>query len=342
MDQDRTRRSERGHDTSYRELFSHPQIIEMMLRDFVGEALTGPLRFDQMERMPTSFTSESMLRREADMLWKIPRDGEELPPLYLFVLLEFQSSVDPIMPLRLLMYVTMFYEHLYKQDASVARASGLPPILPVVLYNGAPAWSAPPSVESMIANSNTALSGYLPRLQYVVVDVGRLTDAQLKARDTLLAGLFKLETLSDLEEIQAQLDHMSALLRASVAPVRDAALIWIHELFKPQQISITRQQLLSPTEKNPMLQETLQKWREQLLSEGHQKGHQEGRQEGLEVARAAMRELLAKLARLKFGEDEARGARIAALTMDELEAAIERILSAEDEEALFAPPPVSP
>jgi hypothetical protein len=242
------------------------------------------------------------------------------------------------MPLRLLMYVTMFYEHLYKQDASVARASGLPPILPVVLYNGAPAWSAPSSVESMIASSNTALSGYLPRLQYVIVDVGRLTEAQLKARDTLLAGLFKLETLSDLEQIQAQLDHMSALLRASVAPVRDAALIWIHELFKPQQLSITRQQLLSPTEKNPMLQDTLQKWREQLFLEGHQKGHQEG----LEVARAAMGELLAKLARLKFGEDEARGARIEGLTMDELEAALERILTAEDEEALFAPRPVSP
>lgn len=91
-----------------------------------------------------------------------------------------------------------------------------------------------------------------------------------------------------------------------------------------------------------MLQDTLQKWREQLFLEGHQKGHQEGRQEGLEVARAAMGELLAKLARLKFGEDEARGARIAGLTMDELEAALERILSAEDEEALFAPLPVSP
>jgi hypothetical protein len=333
MDKDKTRRGDRGHDTSYRELFSHPQLVEMMLRDFVGQELTGPLRFDQMERIATSFTSDSMLRRESDMLWKIPRDGEDLAPLYLFVLLEFQSSVDPSMPLRLLMYVTMFYEHLYKQDTSVARINGLPPILPVVIYNGLQPWSAAPSVESMIAHSNTALSGYLPRLQYVIVDVGRLTNTQLEARDTLLAGLFKLETLSDLDEIDEQLEHMSALLRASIAPVRDAALMWIRELFKPQGIALTRQQLLLATEKNPMLQDTLEKWRVRLLSEGRE----EGREEGLEVGRAAMRELLAKLARLKFGEDDARAARIEGLTMAELEAAIERILSAQDEDALFAP-----
>jgi hypothetical protein len=39
------------------------------------------------------------------------------------------------MPLRLMHYVACFYDHLLKTRETTAR-QGLPPIFPIVLYNG--------------------------------------------------------------------------------------------------------------------------------------------------------------------------------------------------------------
>ncbi len=50
-------------------------------------------------------------------------------------------TVDPTMPLRMLHYVACFYQHLLKTKVTTP-AQGLPPILPIVLYNGFERWSA--------------------------------------------------------------------------------------------------------------------------------------------------------------------------------------------------------
>ena len=55
--------------------------------------------------------------------------------VYLLVLLEFQSTVEPAMATRMLTYTGMLYEKLI--DDGVLREHGkLPPVLPIVICNG--------------------------------------------------------------------------------------------------------------------------------------------------------------------------------------------------------------
>ncbi|WP_348522020.1 Rpn family recombination-promoting nuclease/putative transposase, partial [Chromohalobacter sp. 48-RD10] len=62
----------------------------------------------------------------------------------------FQSSVDRTMPIRLMHYVACFYSELLKQKV-ITPYQGLPPVFPVVLYNGVDRWAAPLDVYRMIA-----------------------------------------------------------------------------------------------------------------------------------------------------------------------------------------------
>lgn len=76
--------------------------------------------------------------RESDLIWKVYfKDGQ---PLYLYLLLEFQSTQDGEMPLRLLEYIILLYRTLIKSG----QAQALPPVMPVVLYNGDTRWRHPP------------------------------------------------------------------------------------------------------------------------------------------------------------------------------------------------------
>ena len=55
----------------------------------------------------------------------------------MLVMLEFQSRDDPGMALRVLEYTAMLYRELLREDWGGAP---LPPVLPVVLYNGHRPW----------------------------------------------------------------------------------------------------------------------------------------------------------------------------------------------------------
>jgi len=55
---------------------------------------------------------------------------------YLYVLFEFQSTIDRLMPLRILNYMLLLYEDLIKQK-EVSADELLPPVFPVVVYTGA-------------------------------------------------------------------------------------------------------------------------------------------------------------------------------------------------------------
>lgn len=54
--------------------------------------------------------------------------------LYVYLLLEFQSSNDTYMAVRILTYIGLLYQDLIKSGKTSARK--LPAVFPLVLYNG--------------------------------------------------------------------------------------------------------------------------------------------------------------------------------------------------------------
>ena len=62
--------------------------------------------------------------------------------LYLVLLLEFQATVDRAMAVRMLAYTAMLQQRLVA-DGALDEHGALPPVLPVVLYNGRRRWTAP-------------------------------------------------------------------------------------------------------------------------------------------------------------------------------------------------------
>ena len=121
----------RAHDSTQRRLFGHVEILKMLVEGFIpAKILEGlELELDGAVQLKDTFVSEGLAVREADMLWKIPRrDGDV--GLYICILLEFQSSVDPMMPIRIMQYVSFIYENMARADGFKLGPNTLPPVLP--------------------------------------------------------------------------------------------------------------------------------------------------------------------------------------------------------------------
>lgn len=103
------------HHPSYKLLFSHRDLVADLIRGFVHEDWVEQLDFTTLQRVSEIGVSHDLREREDDMIWRL-RWGERW--VYVYLLLEFQSSVDRLMAVRLLTYVGLLY-----QDLAAPRAS---------------------------------------------------------------------------------------------------------------------------------------------------------------------------------------------------------------------------
>jgi predicted transposase YdaD len=324
----------RAHDGTQRRLFAHVEMLKMLVEGFIPpEIIAGlALDLDLAEQMTGKFISHGLAVRESDMLWKIPRRTTEAP-LYICLLLELQSSIDVMMPLRIMQYVSFIYENLARSEGFALGPNTLPPVLPVVLYNGDSRWNATAQVRDLIAaGPDSGLSPYLPTLRFLLIDEGSIDPDQLDEIGTLLAQLFKLENLSKRASIQAQVEHIVAQLKTLLPQeLKDDVARFVSALLKPHDIDISPDQL-THTENRTMLADAF----DLLKKEAKEEGIKEGIKEGIEAGRLEERRaLLGKLLGLKFGPSETRAAALAALSPEQLDLAAALILSADAEDALF-------
>jgi hypothetical protein len=288
------------HDSLYHRLFDHPDMVAQLLREFVAGPWLDDLDLTGMTRENAKFHAGTGDRREGDMIWRIPRrDGGDT---YLVLLLEFQSTQDHWMALRMLVYASLLWQQLVNEKRLLPDGR-LPPILPVVLYNGDRRWAAPLALQALVGLPDASpLWQWQPAMRYQIVDEGAFPEDDLAGRDALLALLFRLESSPDPEQVVVLADAVLAwfrrhpgferirlifteLLGVIVAPLAPGVRV-------PEELLEVRNMLATRAEA----------WKQQWLQEGEQKGRQEGeqrgRQEGRQEGEAAL--LLRQLER-RFG-----------------------------------------
>src|SRR5699024_3839748 len=139
-----------------------------------------------------------------DVVWALDfNDGSQRVPLYLCLLLEFQSSPEPIMPLRMLNYAASFYQDLIETKKLRLSVDKLPPALPIVLYSGESPWNAATRMQDVIAPVAKVLRAFQPQLAYFLLDEHRVTQEALEHAPELLANTLLLNHVEDAEAFSA-------------------------------------------------------------------------------------------------------------------------------------------
>jgi len=270
-----------GHDPGYKRLFSHPVLVEELLRRFVRGDWISRLDFSTLERVGNSFVSEDLRERHSDLIWRLRLRGSAGGWVYLYLLLEFQSTPDPFMAVRLLTYVGLLLEEIIRKEG-LRAGDRLPIVLPLVLYNGRAPWRSPRRLRSLFVPVPRDLQRYLPSLDYLVLDEGRLDLQRPDLAHSQLAALFQIEISTTLENLLQQYRRLKGLASNSEEP-------GLPRTFNAWVLSVARRifpgAILSDEialEETPMLEENLIAWREKFKKEAVRQGRQEGVAEGMQ------------------------------------------------------------
>ena len=320
------------HDVLFKAIFSEPRNAREHFERFLPPEVVATLDLDQLRRVPGSFVTKQSEERHTDLLFEAPSTTGG--NAYVYLLFEHQSTVDTFMPLRMLGYMVNIWE-AHRRDK---RSKTLPPIIPLVLYQGNERWTASPAFDALLSPAEPYRS-FVPDFRMLLTDLAREDDDAIGPRNApglarLLmkySGNPRLETelaswgphFAAVEGETPDLNHFDYLLHY---------LFGIQDTLAPEDVQAVLGDYVGPRGLERMMS-IADQLRASGRDEGLRKGRQEGRQEG---RREELARVVQKLLTSKFGElDQVTTARLAAATRQELDLWAERLLMADRIEDVF-------
>ena len=116
------------HDSLFRKTFSDPKEAESLLRSALPPEIRQTIHWNSLTLHHGSFVDDALRTSQTDLLFEVAC-GESREPVWLYLLLEHQSTPDPRMPFRLLKYCCRIWDA--QPPESDMRA-----IVPLVFYQG--------------------------------------------------------------------------------------------------------------------------------------------------------------------------------------------------------------
>lgn len=318
------------HDTIYKLLFSHDRMVRDLLVGFLPGEWTAALDMDSLEKMNGSYVTDDLRGRHGDAVWRV-RWGEDW--LYVYLLLEFQSSVDRFMALRIMVYTGLLHQDLIRRN-ELGADRRLPPVLPVVLYNGEPRWRAPTEVRPLIQAPPDGLERYQPDQAFLLIDEGAYSADDRQPLNNLVAALFRLEHHRSSDEVAGVLQLLVKWLEGpEQAGLCRSYLEWLRRRLPQWFPGETFPEMHDLQEAYEMITNRFEEWKERQRLVGVQQGIERGIERGrLEGERA----LVLRQIQHRFGElPAALRLRLEGASQAELEHLADRVLGATSLDDLF-------
>ncbi|WP_288130933.1 DUF4351 domain-containing protein [Accumulibacter sp.] len=224
------------------------------------------------------------------------------------------------MALRMMVYRGLLYQDLVKRGEVLADGR-LPPVLPIVLYNGSQRWSAVTDVFELIPPVPGLVEQFKPRLKYLLIDENAWTDSELASLKNLVAAVFRIEHPASPAAIGGLLSLLDEWL-AERPDLRRMFALWIRAtLMRKAEYRIVLPQIDDLQELNVMLAERLEEWAHAYKAEG--------KAEGEALA-------LQKLLKKRFGAVPSDVlAKISAASLEQIDAWLDQVLDAESLDDIF-------
>lgn len=327
----RRRRSTRTpflHDHFFRFVFGKPIHARSLLRRLLPSGISRRLDWTSIRLEPGTYVDPRLAATASDVLLSIRLRGSSKRAL-VFLLFDHQSTVDPLMPLRMLGYAFQAWtDYTARLDATRGH---IPPLIPILLYQGARPWRAARRLSDLHRVDGAPPSD-LPAfidLHMIIHELRAdpLPPKELTALVRAALGLMKLVAEGELEPknaalvarwfIDVRLAHGSEAFTALVS-------YFFHSDPNERMIDAIAREL------PPTMRASMMTIAQKLEARGHERGKLEGQREG----QAAM---IQRQLGQRFGKLPLRVIRrVRGGTLAELERWSERLLDAASLAEVFA------
>ena len=235
----------------------------------------------------------------SDLIYKLKRNQEDV---YIYILLEFQSTVQRFIGVRILNYITSLYLTMI-QSGQVKEK--LPPVFPILLYNGDSKWTAPETLAELV-DHHELLGDFGIGFKYLKIIENEYTYAQLLQIQNIVSTLFLTENHYNLDQLGHEL--LEVFEKEDQTAV-SLFLNWFKMLAVDGRIDSTNYRAFEKIythqmEVREMFTTAMSEKDKRLIQEGEAKGKAEGLAEGLAEGELNALKKMAKQMKMDSLSDE--------------------------------------
>lgn len=257
------------HDRTWKRLFSFPDMVRDLLAGFALREWATDLDLATLTPWSAALVSDGLRERLQDRVWRVRGNDRRLD---LMVCLEFQSTVDRTMAVRILDYTVLLYQEALRN----APSEPLPPVLFIVLYHGRGQWKARTEIAPLLAPHGALLAPYQPSQRHFVLDAGGYTEALPEGRNRM-AELVRLASSREPATMVQEFQRLAARLwEPEHDELINAFWQWLGQVHLPMYCpGATLPPLTNPREAATMLDDKVIDWTVQWRAEGRAEGQAE-------------------------------------------------------------------
>ena len=204
-------------DASYKLLFSHPQIVAALIQGLINDPWINLIDFSTLRPISGDLISEQLKRQHADCIWQVNApEGQGI----ILIHIEFQSTIDPIMPLRVAIYSGLMLQSLLRR-LRLTQNGNWPPVLSIVIYNGTKPWRLSTQLSDHIRKAPVGLLKVTPEHRFVLIDIRRQKLESADKLNNTVGLLFRFEQPDLLQGSAQRLVRLKQLHHTQHALRRD-------------------------------------------------------------------------------------------------------------------------
>jgi hypothetical protein len=291
--------------------------------------LAQRLVVSRAERLNRTMIPPDLRKKETDLIFRVPyransageATSDKAPnanrewEVLVYVLLEHQSAHDPLMMLRLFLYMAELWSIQRRQAEEIGLADGqlrIYPVIPVVFYTGADGWPTALNLEHLM-DLPAELQRFAPHWDTLFLNLHRTPTATLTQFSTAVGyalQVFQAEDrpLSELEAvIQEALTGLEGLSEEQSGQWERMAWFILLLAFHRRErweYNVLADEILGRTRVSKFAERTEAKQMGQTMAEYVKaEGIEIGEKRGIEIGKAgAMRQALLTLLATRFGQ----------------------------------------
>jgi hypothetical protein len=299
------------HDRFFKELFSREG--KSLIVNYLPREILDLIDPDSAELVKDSFTDSELGEYFSDMIYKVRlKDGSTA---HIYILFEHKSYSDPMAGFQILCYMVRIWEKIirnHEEAKKAARKEGknlpdeppfrLPRILPVLICHRKYRWNVPENFVSLF-DPLPEMDPYTPDFRYLLCDLVRYSDAEIKGTPVLKAGMLLMKYIfSDrlAERLPGILGHLRdiAATRTGLEFLQTAVVYLTRGTDKINKEELGKAVFSAFPETGGEIMATVA---EQWIQEGKAEGRDEGRDEG-EVGKILLAQRILK--QMFYSEEE--------------------------------------
>ena len=265
-------------------------------------AACSPCVRDDLQLVPPSFISDHFKRREADIIYRVSVAADQpRKDVYVYVITEFQSTVDKSIPVRLQLYISMLHDLLLRNG----HKGNLPVVFPIVLYTGTKPWTIPDNTSKLIGHG--VLLEHISPLKYYCLEERNISEERAKQ----LKGVYAAITIANKQEneefLREKIDVFLDLIQDDDREALRAFVSYLGNMFGQVLTDEDIDQINNPLKVKEgimHLAERIEQNNLRRIEQVRQESIEQGKQEGIEQGRKeTARNMLAKGSSEEFVRD---------------------------------------